>query len=468
LRIAYQPFEDASGKALDLRIRWAQELFPGNELAATALGIPLTTVEVVEAGETGPTFAAEAFDAPGRSLGSWSCPLIVHSRPFLPLFPDEGSVQVTTGGFVVEQAGETRTIPVETDLERFWRFYQQEALPRLVRSIESDGPVTAALQPFFGELLVDVTLSEPNGALGLREENDSAAEALHEDIYFNALDTLEVLGQRRTGDKTSAPGPVIPVVRVQPGVTPHAHVRLRRAASATIDPIPRVRVRELRLSDGELRLGLAVDGPLTAAAGARLSHFIAQQASGPSVAATLALDGEECSFRLALPKLIEPAVPDAPPPQDINLHGELMLDELRKLAGFPEVRAWIEEHSFEGRPIPALALRAPTEGRYSPPAKEALLKPTCLIVARHHANEISSTNAALLLAYRCATEPAWRALLDRLNIIILPYENADGAALHARLAADPEAATWKHHPARYNALGFEVSDYFFNGATPFC
>jgi hypothetical protein len=161
------------------------------------------------------------------------------------------------------------------------------------------------------------------------------------------------------------------------------------------------------------------------------------------------------------------AEPGAPPPQDVNLHGGAVLDELRKLAGFPEVHAWMEERSFEGRPIPALALRAPTHGRYSSPTKEALLKPTCLIVARHHANEISSTNAALLLAYRCATEPAWRSLLDRLNILILPYENADGAALHARLAADPETATWKHHPARYNAVGFEFSEDFFNSATPF-
>jgi hypothetical protein len=376
-------------------------------------------------------------------------------------------VQVTTGGFVLEQSGVEQVIPVETDLERFWRFYQHEALPRLIQTIEADGPMTAARQPFFGELLVDVTLSEPNGALGLREENDSAAEALHEDIYFNTLDTLEVLGQRRTGDKTSAPGSVIPIVHVQPGMMPHARVRLRWADRTAVDPLPRVRVRALGLSEGSLRLELAAADPLSTAAEVRLAEHVSRQPAGPRVPAILKLAGVERSFQLALPELLVGSAATAGPPQDINLYDEAVLDAVRGLAGFPEVRAWIEDHSYEGRPIPALALGAPTAGRYSSPTKEALLKPTCLIVARHHANEISSTNAALLLAYRCATEPEWRALLDRLNIIILPYENADGAALHARLAADPEAATWKHHPARYNAVGFEFSEDFFNSATPF-
>ncbi|MEZ4572562.1 MAG: hypothetical protein R2849_20040 [Thermomicrobiales bacterium] len=34
-----------------------------------------------------------------------------------------------------------------------------------------------------------------------------------------------------TGDKTNAPGAVVPFVHVQPGVAPHAVVRLREAPS---------------------------------------------------------------------------------------------------------------------------------------------------------------------------------------------------------------------------------------------
>jgi hypothetical protein len=107
-----------------------------------------------------------------------------------------------------------------------------------------------------------------------------------------------------------------------------------------------------------------------------------------------------------------------------------------------------------------MALRSPAPGRVWSAAKLALLKPTALIVARHHANEISSTNAAFRLAWLCANDIYWSDIPRSLNVVILPYENADGAALHARLAAISGAETWKHHPARYNALGHEFSEAF--------
>jgi hypothetical protein len=467
LRISYQPFRATSESALDLRIRWLQELFPGNELAAAALGVPLDAIEIVEAGEQESTYQARAFDAAGHEVGVWNCQLLSRTLPYLSPFPEEGDVCVTTGGIVIEHAGDQLVYPVETDLERFWRFWQQEALPKVIATIEQGGSVKPERQPFFGELFVEATVSESNDALGVREENESAAEALHEDIYFNALDALELLGTRRGGEKTSAPGAVVPLVRIRPGVTPHARVRLRAAPKRSSDPIPRVRVGHLRLEDGELELGLVAEGALSPQASARLQQFLDGQPSGASVRATLNLDGERHTFRVALPVVLgESKAPSGvAPPMDMNLHGDAVYDELRKLAGHAEVSAWIEEHSFEGRPIPAMALRAPAPGRYSSPVKEAILKPTCLIVARHHANEISSTNAALQLAHLCATEPEWRVLLDRLNIIVLPYENADGAALHARLTSDPAAATWKHHPARYNAVGFEFSEAFFDANT---
>ena len=109
--------------------------------------------------------------------------------------------------------------------------------------------------PFFGGLEVEVWLSSPNSRLGIREENDSAAEALHEDIYFNTLDTIEVLGLSSTGDKTSAPGPVVPIVHVRDGIAPHAVVRLLDPPPAAPSQ-PNITVAELSLEDGELVAGL--------------------------------------------------------------------------------------------------------------------------------------------------------------------------------------------------------------------
>jgi hypothetical protein len=178
------------------------------------------------------------------------------------------------------------------------------------------------------------------------------------------------------------------------------------------------------------------------------------------------LGGETVELRLPLQHLLT-ASPGTEPPMDRNIWGDDVLAQAAALASFPEVTAWVEDESYEGRPIPVLALAPPTPGRLASPTKAAIFKPTHLILARHHANEISSTNAAFKLAWLCANEPSWRALLERVNIVILPYENPDGAALHARLASDPAAARWKHHPARYNATGFEYGEDHFNSDSRF-
>ena len=79
--------------------------------------------------------------------------------------------------------------------------------------------------------------------------------------------------------------------------------------------------------------------------------------------------------------------------------------------------------------------------------------------ARHHANEISSTNAALALVWELAATEWGRAALKRVNVAVVPLENADGVATLEALL--PGAADHKLHAARYNALGVEwYGDYF--------
>ncbi len=219
LEISYRRFEAPEGRDhLDMPIRWLQELFPGDEIAAATLGIPLDDIVLSEnPSPDAPTYRATALDVEGRSLGSWELETISYSMPFMPNVADSEYVTVTTGGFVATVDGERIIERVDTDLDRFWTFWQREVLARLIADIEAGGGFRTDQQPFFGALEVEVWLSSPNNRLGVREENDSAAEALHEDIYFNTLDTIEVLGINTTGDRTSAPGAVIPIVHVQDG-----------------------------------------------------------------------------------------------------------------------------------------------------------------------------------------------------------------------------------------------------------
>ncbi len=463
LEIEYRRFAPAGPPPhLDLSIRWLQELFPGNEILARELGIPLDAITIAEStSEDGPVYLARAFDSDGAQLGAWECDLLSYAMPFLPNSGRSEQVQVTTGGFIASVDGLERRVPIDTDLDRFWRFWQGEVLPRVLQDIREDGGFAADRQPFFGALEAEVWLSSPNSRLGVREENDSAAEALHEDIYFNTLDTIEVVGQDESGERTTAPGPVIPIVHVAPGIAPHAVVRLRSPLPRGL-PSPDLSITELRMADHDIVPVIDVedDGALS-----NLTCGALRSIEGPATAipALLRTDDVEILTHLPLPRMLR--AKDAagePPPMDVNLHGDAVASLSATLASQDVVFAWVEDHSYQGRDIIGLALREELRGRVWSPSKLSQLKPTALIVARHHANEISSTNAALRLAHLWATDPEWEGLRKALNVVILPYENADGAALHARLSAASGAATWKHHPARYNALGHEFGEDFHN------
>jgi hypothetical protein len=467
VRISYQRYApEGEPRPLDMPIRFAQELFPGTELLAEALGVPLADVDVVEAETDGATYVAEGFDTRGQSVGRWECTLLTRTEPFVPAYPQEGTVCVTTGGFIARQGQRETRLPVATDLERVWAFWQGEVMPRVFAEIEAVGGAQRALQPFFGALEAEVWVSEPNEPLGVREENDSAAEALHEDLYFNTLDAIQILGQHTTEERANAPGAVIPIVHVAPGEPPRARVRLRRAPRRHDLPRVDVRVSALRLRDDELVLDVTVESAAEATV-ARLRELVGGSFDAAAhVPAVIRCGDMMAELRLPLSTLLAGA-PGPEPPMDHNIAGDDVLAQARAAAVFDEVTAWVEDRSYQGRPLVALALAAPTPGRLHSPTKAAIFKPTYLVIARHHANEISSTNAAFKLAWLCANDPNWRRYLDRVNVLVLPYENPDGAALHQRLTSDPAARSWKHHPARYNALGFEYGEDHFNPDTPF-
>jgi hypothetical protein len=213
---------------LDLKIRWLQELFPADEILAKEFGIPLARIVLNEYdGES--LYRVNALDESGALLAQDQFSPIWNRRPYISPFPGAGSVHVISGGILACQGDLTLVEPVQTDAEVFWDYLQDEVLPAIGQSIMAstcDQP-RGEDQPFFDELLIEVTMSETDEPFGIRAEMNSAAEALHEDIYFNILDYVETLGKETTGAKLSAPGGVIPIVHVRPGMAPHAQVRLR-------------------------------------------------------------------------------------------------------------------------------------------------------------------------------------------------------------------------------------------------
>jgi hypothetical protein len=126
-----------------------------------------------------------------------------------------------------------------------------------------------------------------------------------------------------------------------------------------------------------------------------------------------------------------------------------------KLAAFPEIHAYVAGRSYRGRQISAMEVTLPARGELTATLKLSALKPTILITGRQHANEVSSTSHILRLAELLATDPEYRQLLKRVNVILHPVENPDGA----QMAYELQKLTPTHmlHAGRYSALGMDVA-----------
>lgn len=501
IQIHYRRFDAPAGETfLDLPIRALQELYPGDELLAAQLNLPRTAITLLEAITIDSTYRAVAFDANEQQLDVLSFSRQSYHREYVAGHPEEGLVTVTTGAISATQGG--RVVFAEqlpTDLDRIWDHYQQTILPQLLAVIvaETNGTIAPELQPFFEALEIEAWVSETDETLGIREELLSAAEALHQDFYFGTLDAIAALGNaaptagtldgRRSNEALDAPGAIRPFVHVRPGSAPRLRVTLRRrlrhlaelAASGTnsgeplgdlpVGKRPQIVVRWVGARAGAP--GIRTVGLDVHSVDQRAAAIIRALAAQPTSANTLTLEvsiGGE-SISLAHPYSTTPPSP-ATAPASLTLPETALAEAdlapyLAQLAALPGVGVRQIGRSFEGRSLAAIELITPQDGRIWSRIKANLHKPTLLIIARHHANEPASTHAALDLAIRYATDPTRVAIRDRVNIVILPLENADGAALHA--AIRQEHPTWKHHAARYNAVGREFARDYYDAETPF-
>lgn len=115
--------------------------------------------------------------------------------------------------------------------------------------------------------------------------------------------------------------------------------------------------------------------------------------------------------------------------RDFTSHAEMLafLDET--LANSPDMHLRVVGHSQQGRSIPLVIM-----ARGGARGSAELLKngrPTVLIVGLQHGNEPAGGEAALALIQELAT-PASAPLLDRVNVLIVPRANPDGAAAFVR------------------------------------
>ncbi len=109
---------------------------------------------------------------------------------------------------------------------------------------------------------------------------------------------------------------------------------------------------------------------------------------------------------------------------------------LRQLAASPPAGAAAAVltigSSQQGRPLEALVLSK--TGATDPAALLATGRPTVLLIGQQHGNEPAGSEALLVLSRELA-QGLLVPLLDRINVIIVPRANPDGAAADSRVTA---------------------------------
>ncbi|WP_026677367.1 M14 family metallopeptidase [Fictibacillus gelatini] len=445
-------------KHLDLVHRFLQELYPIDAILASELQLPIDRICLQLDDESAPMFSIAIKDEEGKELGSWSWEGWVRSLPYMPNQPERGNVMIPFAGCRIYKKGENNEIAsksFKTNPYRFWFWYQHDVLPEVIARLGANEGV-----PKFSRLECHVGMDAADEKLPHLEEVSSVLEALHEDIYFYTLHAFHEHGKRVGDSAWDAPGGILPFMHEEPGGTPNASVALYAMPAdhhvAVIDengkekwlrPLsPSIqKARIIGLTKKRGRIEFEFDGFMEPYE-EQCAEWLKDAAVSTEGGAITCDRGEEKS---ALDDVFvnedverwlaarKEAIPGQVAPIDFSFNGRWI---------------WLVELYSQGRNRNAI----------SSFMKHSLYKPTFFINERHHANEVSSTNAAIQLIDQVAGNDG---ILNRLNLVIVPLENVDGAALHAEMAN--EHPCWKLHAARYNACGLEFAKYRFQVDSPF-
>jgi len=465
IELAYRPFK-VDGGSLELPSRWLQEIFPGPDLLAGALGWHPDRIRLTRRRNLADAYRLRAWDTQGRLVLTRGFTPFISRLPYLAGRPQAGRIYPTCGGIRLFRGRDAiLDRAVMTDRERFWRTFQTHWLPAIEAHMRQhlaalNGEMDAA---FWEEIRLEVALEETDARLDLGAERICPMEALHEDLYFGLLNFFRIFGREHKLAPAIQFGRILPLVSARlKGARPSARMTARpfqRPASKGARR-PRPRVTALSFERGLWQLELS--GGLQRLTPADIRHLCAVARAWKIIMEPSPTQGR-LQVKIKAPRPVRrtalPAGRKSAPPENRLLSAQEVSGWIQQLGRMPHLQAWQAGRSWQGRPIWAIEAGLQGGGKLASVAKVRLLKPTLLINARHHANEISSTNAVLHLAWQLSTTRQGRQTLKQTNIVIVPLENADGVATLEALL--PEAPDHKLHAARYNALGVEwYSDYF--------
>jgi hypothetical protein len=128
---------------------------------------------------------------------------------------------------------------------------------------------------------------------------------------------------------------------------------------------------------------------------------------------------------------------------------------LAKMSTFPEVTVYKAGESYLGKDVWAMDIIPKVDATHLSAAKQTTIKPTVVYSARQHANEVSSTSHVLRMAELLLTDPAYKEKLKKVNVVVHPFTNPDGA----QLAYDLQKITPYQmlHAGYLGSLGVDVT-----------
>jgi hypothetical protein len=493
--------------------RWLQELYPVDEILSHKMKIPRDRIEFEIKEDTEPVYDFIAYDEEDNILYQDHFSPRTKEALYIQVLPEWGKVELTTGWVRIEQ--ENKVIldtELKSDLEKFWEYYQGEILPEVYTHIlkKTGNNPNFKNQPYFKRILIEMWFSEPDFPVGLDEEIVSSLEAIHDEIYFDTLDFLRGITEieleqedeiPEDTSRYSAPGNILPKIypssegkkgkvkitfddwqAASPEMIIEWQEEGRREKSKKFT-FPKIKSKSLQIFSfiyngieekmekltGELEIEkekdyLTILDIIEAHKHLQKLGILAQPFQFPKLKSlaikTKHKDWEkEEVFSLETADSKENAPIEVWSPEDVEIPTEeiispaMCLDLVGRLGRFDSIRTYIGGTSYENRKIPVLEIFTPLEKYVSIP-RLITYKPALYLSGRQHANEVSATNYILKFAEHLAKNPEYKEFIKKINFILHPMENPDGA----ELAYDLQKLTPHHslHAGRYTSLGIDV------------
>ncbi|MFV0363833.1 MAG: M14 family metallopeptidase [Suipraeoptans sp.] len=466
--------EEDPDKWYDLPIRYLQELYPIEDTIIRQLGIGREQVVFTDyKGDKDVTYIVSAIDSQGKEILRSEYKAIYSERPYLNDFKGLGKVHPSTGYLEVLVNGkEVLNQRIKTDVEAIWDIYQDSVLRDLREFVEEKGAISAKEQPFFSRLLINVEASEPDYLLPSRNDMISVLDALHEDMYFAASDYFKNFGLETCGEMLDEPGLILPIINKgigKPKFSVTLYDQLAKEPQIIIgdnDILPHPKKEDISLYiskvdylNEEMSITIncrGVDEQVAESYTELIGNGTVQRGACFGNAEQITIATENCDYMVRTPRM--DTIKKDLCIEDINIYErevigyDQYIEVIEQLKRVPGIDVYQIAESYLGRKLYAVELLPKNDG-YVSRTKRITNHPSEIINCRHHANEVSSTNAAFLLIRTLLTNPKYAQVQEKLNLVIVPMENVDGSAIHYEL--QKENPHWKLHVARFNAVGKE-------------